>query len=227
MNPANNHKNSRKAKGQAQPQTTVLRDIREQLVIQNIKESHSLRERVPDVPRLKLKREKVYTFSRKFRVGSVSATSVTGASGGYSFSLSNLSNSTDFSNLFDQYRISQITVSFIPNYIQANVPLYTAFDYDDASTPPNLLVMFEKESCRISEANQIVERTFNPRVLREVYVSTVSTGYETAISPWIDSQNDTVQHYGFKYYIAPLPTSGLTNTYEVNVDMIIQGKNPT
>lgn len=211
----------------SEKETSLLKDIREQLIIQNIKDSHSMRERVPDVQRFQIKRNKVYTFSRKFRLGAVAASSVTGASGGYSFSLSQLPNASDFTNLFDQYRLAQITVTFAPNYVQANIPVYTCFDYDDASTPPSLLTLFEKETCRVSTSDQIIERSFTPRVLREVYATVATSGYETAIHPWIDSVNDTIPHYGFKYFIAPLPTSGLTNTYEVNVEFIVQGRNPT
>lgn len=227
MPPKIHRSNKRKPSANNGKQARLLTDIREQLIIQNIKDSDALRESVPDVPRLKLKRNKVYTFSRKFRIGAVSTSSVTGASGGYSFALSQLPASSDFTNLFDQYRIAQITVTFAPNYIQAEVPVYTILDYDDSLTPPSLLSVFEKETCRISKSNQITERTFVPRVLREVYATAVTSGYETALTPWIDSVNDTVPHYGFKYFIAQLPASGLTNTYEVNVEYVVQGRNPT
>jgi hypothetical protein len=203
---------------------SLLKDIKEQLIIANVKDSNSTRERVPDVPRTLFKRNKVYTFSRKFAAPAITATTISGASGGFSFSLSQVPNTTDFSNLFDQYRIIEIAVTLIPNYIQANVPIYTAFDYDDALTPPNVFTLFEKQTCRISESDQVIERVFTPRTLRETYATAVTSGYETAVGAWIDSQNDTIPHYGFKYFIAPLPATGLTNTYAMNVELVIQGR---
>lgn len=226
MNPSRFNKRSSSKKPQ-QEELTLLREIKDQLVTRNIKDSHSLRESVHDVTRNSLKRNKTYTFIRKYRIGAVSASSVTGAAAGYAFNLATVPNASEFTTLFDQYRIKQVTVTFLPNYIQANVPLYTALDYDDALTPPTLLSVFEKDTCRISEANQVVERTFNPRALREVYATPVTSGYETAVSPWLDTQNDTVPHYGLKYFIAQLPASGLTNTYEVNVELMIQCRSPT
>lgn len=207
-------------------QISVLKDIKQELVTQNIKDSKSLTESVPDVPRIHLKRNKVYTFSRKFRMGAITATAVTGASGAFSFSMSQLPNGSDIYNLFDQYMISQITVTILPNAVSTNVPVYTAFDYDDDLTPPSLLTVFEKDTCRLSNSDQVIQRTFTPRTLREVYATVASSGYETSTHTWIDSQNDVVKHYGFKYYIAQIPVTG-QNIYECNVEFIFSCRSPT
>ncbi len=223
-----NRRKSRRTTVRQAPQTSLLKDIRHQLELRNVKDNHVSLERVPDVPRIYLKRNKIYTFSRRVSYGALTSASAIGSFGSVQFLLSNLPNFGDFVNVFDQYRILQVTVVVLPNSIQANIPIYTAIDYDDGSIPTTINEMYEKDTCRVSSSDQVIERTLQPRVLREVYESLSSSGYEVApAGTWIDSSESNVPHYGLKYFIAAIPTSGLINTYSISADFIVQTRSVT
>lgn len=206
----------------------MLKGIREELHEYNDRTTFALLERVPDVTKMIFSKKKVYTFSRSANVTTITTTVGSGASGGLTFNLLQLPNPSDFTLLFDQYRIVQITVVVVPTGIQQQVPVYTAFDYDDSTVPGSPVVLLEKETLRISSSNLISERTFSPTVLRVTAgPSPTSVISETATSPWLDSAENGIPHFGFKYFIPPPTLAGLTNSYIITANFVVQCRNPS
>lgn len=180
---------------------------------------------VPDVPRLWLKRNKVHTMARTRNVGVISTTSTVAGTAAYTFALADLPNSSEISSLFDQYRILQVTVSITPTIPDSSVPIYTAIDYDDNNVPTGITSILEYETMQQSTGNIVTQRTLNPKTLSQLYNGIASTGYATNGPTWIDSSSPFIPHYGFKVFI-PL-TTGPTYTFQVVVDYVLQGRNPS
>jgi len=181
-------------------------------------------ETVRDVPKLKLKRDHVYTFARTAALSPVSVSTTLDQSMGYTFNLASVPNSADFINTFDQYKIAQVRFKIVCTQYSSQAPVYTALDYDDAGTP-TLANMLEKDTLRISNSAIVTERVFNPRVLQEVYNSPTTSGYATVISPWLDTANSGVPHYGLKLYL-PAILAG-TNSFSITAEFIISCRSPS
>jgi hypothetical protein len=181
---------------------------------------------VPDVSRMVIRANKVYTIERTFNFGPLTA-AVAGTYGVIAPSLSSLPAVADFTALFDQYRIAQMRVRFEPvssaGYSTTQIQsLVTAIDYDDA-TPPTLETdLLQYQTVMITSPGVPFERVLNPHAAIAAY-SGAFTSY-AQFAGWIDVASPTVQYYGLKYAIPP--STALDILYNVYVSLIINLKNP-
>lgn len=126
---------------------------------------------------------------------------------GLYFRFGDLSNTTDFTGLFDQYKITGIRVKLIPAQNAApptissttNAVLYIAADYNDYTAPVSSSDVLEFQNVKTYGFNETVDYYFKPKVALAAY-SGVFTSY-AASNPWIDIGSPNVQHYGLKIYI--------------------------
>lgn len=138
--------------------------------------------------------------------------------------LSNLLNYTEFTNLFDQFRINYVVIKFwlridpsAQTAATASYPkLYWVRDYNSAT----LLTqneMRERANCRISvmSPNKPVVIKFKPNLLNQQTYTTVGTSSYTPIwNQWIDRGSAAAFYYGGLYNI-----DDLTNTnYKVDIE---------
>lgn len=142
-----------------------------------------------------------------------------GAGGAVQFSLNGVPSVTDFTSLYDQYKINGVKVEFIPdinNVQQSATPggpimgmLHTAIDYNSASTPSSLNQILQYPNLRSTRMTRIHKRYFRPRVAMTVYDGAVANGYGTsARSQWLDCQYPDIPHYGLLVWLdATSPTS--------------------
>lgn len=121
----------------------------------------------------------------------------------FGFALANLPNSSDFTSLFDSYRIDRIDAAVLGGSNQ--LQLYAAVDYDDAVAPTGIAEMLERQNVQVKAitVNSIQQYrvTFVPRMPIEG-----STGAGPQMAPvgtWIDTADPTVEHYGLKIWIQP------------------------
>jgi len=150
------------------------------------------------------------------------------------FRLVDLDQATDLVQVFDQYRIDEIEVTFRPNYT-ANplgvaattlVPLlYTVVDYDDAVTPATIPELRARSNCTESMYETVIRR-FVPHVADATWAGT--SGYEQGNSSrkWIDCAAEEVEHYGIKYGCSPgNPGQVVFQTWVVSTRYKISFKN--
>lgn len=131
------------------------------------------------------------------------------------FRLSDLPASTEFTALFDQWRICAIDISvMVGNGAQH---LYACADYNDDSAPSSssLLERGETEVTSFTIGSFVnYRRRLVPKVSVEMFRSALSTGY--GILPgkqWIDCSTPDVAHYGWKAVFIPNLSNGvMTNT---------------
>jgi hypothetical protein len=168
------------------------------------------RTRLPNCISLKPSYTAPYRFSRSFDLGNLAKSAV---DQGYAFpfALNQVPSSTEFTTLFDKYRITKIDLTFSFNYLgtstggsQETVLLYPALslfmDDDDAIIPTTKSDVQERMSVqRVSFApmRQQISVTINPRWIQS------RGGTSTNLAPvgsWIDMSTPAVQHYGVKLW---------------------------
>lgn len=146
--------------------------------------------------------------------------------GAFTYNLSALVNSQEFTNLFDQYRITFIVarwwLSVDPSAQTAAAAVYPKLywyrDYDDSTIPGSLNEMRENGRTKVvnMHPSRPITIAFKPNTLLNVW----NTGFTTATqSPawkqWIDCTNPNTTHYGYKMAIDNFTNTNYTLTSEV------------
>lgn len=186
-----------------------------------------------------------HAFKRMFKLGtytaSVSAAGVPSPiSQGFSFAFNQLPGTTDFTTLFDQYKINGIKFSLAPTTTEAILSgvsgssgalgfrrVHTVLDFDDASAPTGENQMLEYQSRKTTNPMQTHSRYWKPTILTEQYRSAVSTAYAPQRNKYLDLTYTDVPHYGLKLYVDAPIYNGVAAaiTYEVFVTYYFTCKN--
>jgi len=120
---------------------------------------------------------------------------------------------TEFTTLFDQYRIDKVEYTYAPRADSydigsaVNLPKYPqprmAFvvDRDDAATPLTQEALGQYENCKIIPFTKPVKITYKPNVAGAVFAAGLFNGYANQVAGWIDMSSPGVEHYGHKIWI--------------------------
>lgn len=122
-----------------------------------------------------------------------------------SFALNALPAFTDFTNLYDQYRIDKVRLDFYPRAttnLLASVDSYNLFhmavDHTDITVPTNELDIFQYDNHRTVQPYKPFSLTIKPAPASTYWSGTTASGYGPRAGAWIDSKSPGVQHYGMK-----------------------------
>lgn len=124
--------------------------------------------------------------------------------GAFTFSLSQVPNSTNFTNLFDVYRITKVKVDWIPEYTEltdaalvsnaVNVRFNTAIDLTDSSVPADVDTVLTYQQLHSTGITKPHSRQWVPTFLM---------GGLVPCTCWLPTSAPTQAHYGLKYGIPP------------------------
>lgn len=137
--------------------------------------------------------------------------------GVYTFQLSDLVNYTEFTNLFDEYKINSVCLKFFPSLTAkvsqfTNGVLVTAIDKNDGNATGSVNELLQHDDCIVVDLCQ--NNTFiidNPRMNVSSQTATTPTfAGQTSMSGWVNNTTPTVQHYGFRWAI-PATTAAAMN----------------
>lgn len=178
------------------------------MVKRNFKKKRIVKRRVPKrIPR-SLVPKTIHYFKRHCAYGSI--TKAAGTSPylvGLNFSLIDLPNYADLTNLFDFYRIKAISFKVIPGFTETvtnettttptsfafNIGagrIFTAIDYNDSSNPATVNEVREYGNCKTSQFSKGHRRYFKPMIL--------SSDNFALRNKWISTSDVNVQYYGLK-----------------------------
>lgn len=143
--------------------------------------------------------------------------------GALTTTLGQVANSSEFTNLYDQYMITYVKYFFYlevdPSAQSAATAiypkLYTARDQDD-SVILSQNEMRERGNLKIYvlNPNRPVAIGYKPNVLTTQFFNGVTAGYTPVWSQWLDANNASVPHYGLKVNI-----DNFTNTnYRLRIE---------
>lgn len=176
--------------------------------------------------------QKEYRFKRSFLITNSGDDFQYASATGYNpvdltITLAQLPNYTDFTSLFDKYKITHAQFKFIPHHNVGQVPLgpqstslarlITVIDQDDDATPTGLQQLMQYSSLEESCLDKERMRNFKPRPVVQAYRTATSTGYmapDDAV--WIDAAQTDVPHYCGKALIADT-TAGPTNPRKLTI----------
>lgn len=167
---------------------------------------------VRDVQARTLRRHRIYPFHRAIDLGIITPSVTLETFTSYTFTLGALPDSTEFTALFDQYRIMQVRMEFTPLFTDTSAtvaypPLYTAIDYDDANSVTGAQIN-EYDSVMFTPTGTYFERTFNPRIALAAYSGAFTSFGQPKAGFWLDCASPSVVHYGLK---TVMPVSGAAN----------------
>ncbi len=144
------------------------------------------------------------------------------------FKLSDISDYTSFTQLFDTYRILGVSYSLTPitnAYTSAaqlpNVIL--SADYNDSSTPTNMEKMLNRAGAKMIPFNRVVSKYIKPAVATGVYGS-IATNYGQVKNKWITTQDPNTPMYGMKLGLQGSPNQSIT--YQLRIKYYLQFKQP-
>lgn len=165
------------------------------------------------------KQSSKYLFNRRWQTQSGIVSSEVGeSSGAFVFKLDDLPDYTEFTSLFDQYRICAVKVTItspytgntglVPRSGAANglgtmpaIKMYSVSDYDDAVTL-TVAQLMQYQNCRITELTTNLKGGkasffIKPRLATAVYSGAFTSYGNTKM--WLDAASPSVEHYGFKW----------------------------
>jgi len=126
----------------------------------------------------------------------------------YYFTLDGIAGYTDFTGLFDQYRIVDIVAEAVPNSdTPCGVGMLVSPDYDDSASATYSQLLQYSAAVRIP-----VGKTFTCHIRRPaVDMLAYATGAGTRVgvcrrSPWLDCASSDIQHFGLKIAIPATPS---------------------
>jgi hypothetical protein len=150
---------------------------------------------------------KIFTVTKLVDLG-ISFTSTSLAQGlyGVSFKLSDVSEYVSFTNLWDQYRIDFVELMLLPESqpsttSAASVPfanLIVVSDFDDSFPLANWALHLNYQNATILSPGRRHTRKIKPHSSLDTNVLGSPTAAMNVTSPWIDSAQPNVLHYGFK-----------------------------
>lgn len=127
---------------------------------------------------------------------------------GYAAKLSDLPNYTEFTALFDMYKIHLVktTVIFDKNSASVSTASATNFipnliwviDRDDATALGSLTEYEQYDDFKIRRLDKPVKIFWRPKVASAVYSGGAFTGYSSVGQRWIDCASPSTEHYGLK-----------------------------
>lgn len=148
---------------------------------------------------------RVHTFTRMVGVNDITKNP---ADSGYgiSFRLSDLPSFTQFTSLFDFYKLDWVEYIFVlksSTVTNFGPIIYFAEDHDGDTAPtrPQMLAAQTTQIVTFGTDRTTVKFRLRPNIVREVFRG-VTPGYERAPPGiWLDCANADIPHYGVKYFI--------------------------
>jgi hypothetical protein len=133
--------------------------------------------------------------------------------------LSQFPNYTEYSSVFDQYKIDQVEIWLEPVGSQENGlgVLTTAVDLDDANLPTVATGLYDKQDALVGNGAAGRYHRWAPHMAVATFSGSF-TSYANEPAGWIDSASPNVQHYGFKCAAGVFPVA---YTYTLTVRAII------
>jgi len=141
----------------------------------------------------------------------------------FTFSLSQLPNYSDFTNLFDMYRITKISIDWVPEYTEltdaalvsnaVNVRFNSAIDLTDQLAPGSVNEVLQFQQLKSSGITQTHSRSWIPSFLM---------GGLVPCTCWLPTTSPAERHYGLKIGI---PATGVAMTFRARVRLNVECAN--
>lgn len=147
--------------------------------------------------------------------------------------LNSVPNASDFTTLYDQFRINGVKFTLIPRGNQSDigtasgtvaqsVGVFSVIDYDDSNALTSLGQALQYQNMKMTRSHQIHSRYFKPRIMTS---ADATTGIVMANNTrgWLDvATGADVKHLGIKYVLQQSPNS--SQQFDLKVDYYLAFK---
>lgn len=158
------------------------------------------------IPRKRMSNS-IHSFKQTCELSNVSVTAGSTAFFIYNFKITDLSQASSFSQLYDQYRLLAVKLTFYPavyDYVptatgQFSAPeIYTALDFDSITLPTTVNTIDQYKTCKHSYFNRPHTRYFKPQAVALTSDQQLgSTGlYNVSRKSWLSWSVGTTPYYG-------------------------------
>lgn len=152
----------------------------------------------------------------------------------FRFKLSDLPDYTEFTNLYEQFRISKVILRFLP--VQGTdaevasssriIPLAVAPNVsaiDTVAAAVGLSDVLSEQGCRLLSG----ERPYTMTVYPKAYGTVDGVSTASSYGGWLNSNGNgsSVEHMGFKW-AWELPTASAISGYSVYATFVVECRNP-
>lgn len=155
-------------------------------------------------------KQQVHYFTRRVNLGSIVSTGLNQPTlTSFAFQFSNVPNVSEYTALFDQYKISYVKLMFKLNQdpsTQTSVnsfypTMYYCVDHDDAVPPSSIddLRQHGRTKMAVLRPYKYVVVKIKPSVLLEMFRSAGNTTVTPKWNQWVDMAHPDTYHYGLKY----------------------------
>lgn len=166
----------------------------------------------------KVKRgQKTYYYKRfTNRLGPLTIDNINPTFAAYNFSLDDLPNYQEFTNLYDAYRLNAVKITFLPQMTQsvslsafnnpnASVRFFSAIDYNDSNVPGTIDDLREYQTCKFTPVLR--------RHSRYIYKPKIQDRGQTYTPgrPWINTSSPDQDHFGLKIGVEPMQSTNITS----------------
>ena len=142
---------------------------------------------------------------------------------GFNFSLTDVPNYSDFTNLYDQYKICAVHVKFYPSQTQtitlntleranACARFLSAIDLNDSTAPLTADEVRQYETCEVTSILETHERFIKHPLYQN------SSGQNTG--DWVATSSPSLNWSGLKIFIEPCNATGTSTTLTYHLEMI-------
>ncbi|AUM61688.1 capsid [uncultured virus] len=169
-------------------------------------------------------RKQTYFYTRYADYGDVYCDGLNPTNGGYSFSLEDLPNYTEFTALYDMYKINAVKITFIPKVTVStsttsiNNPdnyarFFSVIDYNSAtaSTTDQLRQYQTARFTRLLRTHK-----------RYIYKPKLLTSISTSTTQWLSTSTANANYFGLIYSIEPTTA---TMTFGVEAKFYLSFRN--
>jgi len=163
--------------------------------------------------------QKLYLYKRFLDFGELTISNTINTYTAYNFSLNDVPNFSEFTSLYDMYKINCVKLTFLPQQTQsisigsinnpnASSRFFSVIDYNDGLAPSSIDELRQYQSCRMTSILRPHKRViFKPKILD-------TNGF--SISPWMSTASPSANYFGLKVAVEPMDsTSTLSMTYTV------------
>ena len=147
---------------------------------------------------------RVHHFKRTVALSQINSSNTGLVAGGLAFTLGQLPNFSEFTGLYDMYRINKIAIKFVPAYNSSSVGVvaeyapnfHTVIDATDASTPGSLNDLLQYGNHRMTCGTQTHLRVFTPASLDYVNATGFSSvPFNPTWKQWLSTANANVEFF--------------------------------
>lgn len=145
-------------------------------------------------------KNKIHSFTRTAILTSPNMTATTTATGGnIGFTLSQVPNYTEYTALFDQYRIKAVKISIIPELTQGTLnsgainagSIWTTIDHTDLASPANVDEILQYDKLKRGRTTSIHTRYVRVNTIEDNMVD---------YNKWHSTADSNEQYYGVKFW---------------------------